>query len=65
MDPDNPTLNVDGSLKNAEEIEWDDSPTQPNRILPPIRPPVSKPMVPIFQFSNQLGPEHFGGSKRK
>ena len=65
MDPDNPALNADGSLKNAEEIEWDHSPTQPNRILPPIKPSVSKPTVPIFQFGNQLGSEHFGGSKRK
>jgi prophage DNA circulation protein len=65
MDPDNPTLNADGSLKNADEIEWDHSPTQQNRILPPIRPSVSKPTAPIFQSGNQLGPEHFGGSKRK
>ena len=62
MDPDNLTLNADGSLKNAEEIQGDYSPTQPNRFLPPA---VSKPMAPIFQFHNQLGPEHFSGLKRK
>ena len=63
MDPDNPALNANGSLKNADEMEWDHSPTQPNRILPPVQASVSKPMVPIFQFGNQLGPEHFGGSE--
>jgi len=62
MDPDNPALNADGSLKNAEEIQWDYSPTQPNRFL---LPSVSKPTAPIFQFHNQLGPEHFSGLKRK
>ena len=56
MDPDNPTLNANGSLKNADEMEWDHSPTQPNRILPPVRASVFKPTAPIFQFGNQLGP---------
>ena len=65
MDPDNCALNTDGSLKNAEEIEWDHSPTQPNKILPPIGISASKPTAPIFQFGNQLGPEHFVTTKRK
>ena len=68
MDPDNCALNSDGSLKNAEEIEWDYSPTQPKKILPPIGISDSestfKPIAPIFQFGNQLGPEHFATTKR-
>ena len=64
MDPDNCALNTDGSLKNAEEIEWDHSPTQPNKILPPIGISASKPTALIFQFGNQLGPEHFVTTKR-
>jgi len=64
MDPDNCALNTDGSLKNAEEIEWDHSPTQPNKTLPPIGISTSKPTAPIFQFGNQLGPEHFATTKQ-
>jgi hypothetical protein len=64
MDPDNCALNTDGSLKNAEEIEWDHSPTQPSKTLPPIGISTSKPTAPIFQFGNQLGPEHFATTKR-
>jgi hypothetical protein len=70
MDPDNPALNADGSLKNAEDIEWEYSPTQPSRILPSPEPSGAivnaaklKPMAPIFQFGTQLGPEHFATPK--
>jgi hypothetical protein len=70
MDPDNPALNADGSLKNAEDMEREYSPTQPSRILPFPEPSDTivnaaklKPMAPIFQFGTQLGPEHFSTPK--
>ena len=62
MDPDNCALNTDSSPKMQKRLNRITL-TQPNKILPPIGISASKHKAPIFQFGNQLGPEHFSATK--
>ena len=59
MDPDNPALNADGSLKNADEIEWHHSPTQPNRILLPIKPSARPPSASVSKPTYRKERRHY------
>ena len=53
-----PTLNPDGSLKDASEIEFIDSPSHDNNGILPTAPSSPSPQPNAFLFMQPMGPQH-------
>lgn len=56
MDQDQCTLNADGTLKDASEIEWDHSPSHTATGLIPTAPVSPSPQAGGFRFTQPMNP---------